>query len=351
MASCQTITVDAAAAVGIVGSITGPTSACANQTGVTYSIASVTNATSYNWTVPTTATVTAGQGTATITIAFGNVSGNICVDASNSCSTSAPNCLAVMISPIAPAIPGGITGATTVCNAGSGNYSIAPVTNATSYTWTAPTGGNVVSGQGTNSVTVNFGSTSGNVCVTASNACGTSLASCHAITVSPLLTVSVTSTNATCFSCADGSATATPTGGSAPYTYQWSPLAATTQSVSGLPRGTYSVQVTDAIGCMTIASVTISSPTGISTLTDNGTIKVFPNPANDYIFIEGTLSVAANLQVSIINMFGQKVMDKIVFANENFSEQLSISGLTNGVYLIEVRSGDMVRNAKIVKIQ
>jgi hypothetical protein len=128
-------------------------------------------------------------------------------------------------------------------------------------------------------------------------------------------------------------------------------MSATTQSISGLPAGTYSVQVTDAGGCNVLATVTITSPTGISTLTDNGTIKVFPNPANDYIFIEGTLSVTANLQVSIINMFGQKVMDKVVFANENFSEKLSIGGLTNGVYLIEIRSGDMVRNAKIVKIQ
>jgi hypothetical protein len=59
-----------------------------------------------------------------------------------------------------PAIPGTITGTAAICNVvGSTTeltYSIAAVTGATSYVWTAPTGANIVSGQGSTSVTVNF---------------------------------------------------------------------------------------------------------------------------------------------------------------------------------------------------
>ncbi len=67
---------------------------------------------------------------------------------------------------------GAITGQTTICGTPSGvPYNIAVVTGATSYTWTAPPGATIASGQGTNSITINYiaGSTSGNVAVFASD--------------------------------------------------------------------------------------------------------------------------------------------------------------------------------------
>ncbi len=353
--SCQTITVDPNPALGAVGTITGIAAACAGQTGVTYSIANVTNATSYNWTIPTLATIASGQGTNTITVDFGNVSGNICVDASNSCSTTSANCTAVTISPAAPAMPGGITGATTVCNSQSGvSYSISAVANATSYTWSVPSGGSITSGQGTTNITVSFGSTSGTVCVTADNVCGASASSCQAITVNAsILSVPTPTTSAaSCSSCCDGTATAAPTGGTAPYTYAWNTTPVqTSATANNLCASTdYTVCVTDAMGCVTCSSVNIPFATGISTLTDNGTIKVFPNPANNEIFIEGIMSAAANLQVNIWNMFGQKMQDKTFFTNGSFTERMSIESLPSGVYFIEIKSGDMKRETKIVKI-
>ena len=76
---------------------------------------------------------------------------------------------------ITPSTPGAITGNDTVCSGTAGEpYSIAVVSGAASYNWTVPSGATVTSGQGTTSITVDFGSASGNVSVTASNSCGTS---------------------------------------------------------------------------------------------------------------------------------------------------------------------------------
>jgi hypothetical protein len=64
--------------------------------------------------------------------------------------------------------------------------------------------------------------------------------------VDPTFTYSVSTTSVTCNN--DGAATATATGGTAPYTYSWS-SGQTTQTISNLTIGNYSVIVTDANGC------------------------------------------------------------------------------------------------------
>ena len=80
------------------------------------------------------------------------------------------------------------------------------------------------------------------------------------------LNVTATSTDA---ACADdnGTATANPTGGTAPYTYNWS-NGGTTQTITGLAPGTYTVTVTSADGCQGIATVVVGG--GGSTLGGNG---------------------------------------------------------------------------------
>jgi hypothetical protein len=80
------------------GTITGSSTVCANQTGVTYSVAAVPAATSYSWTLPAGAIITSGSGTNSITITYGSASGTIAVRAVNTCGQSNARNLAVNIS-------------------------------------------------------------------------------------------------------------------------------------------------------------------------------------------------------------------------------------------------------------
>jgi hypothetical protein len=67
--------------------------------------------------------------------------------------------------------PPPISGPTDVCEGQTGAvYSVTPVAGAT-YNWTVPAGATIVSGQGTSSITVNFGSNGGQVCVTITAPC------------------------------------------------------------------------------------------------------------------------------------------------------------------------------------
>lgn len=70
----------------------------------------------------------------------------------------------------------------------------------------------------------------------------------------------VVSTDASCFGVCDGTATVTPIGGTAPYTYLWVPGGQTTASVTGLCAGSYNVQISDSLGCIYTELVTIGEP-------------------------------------------------------------------------------------------
>ncbi|HYK47337.1 MAG TPA: T9SS type A sorting domain-containing protein, partial [Parafilimonas sp.] len=164
------------------GAIAGQTSGVCSSTKA-YSISAVAGATSYTWTVPAGASVSSGQGTTTVNIAFTTnfSSGTISVKANNSCASS--NASSVTVSG-APAQAGAISGPTAVCaNQANVNYSIAAVAGATSYTWTVPVGTSIKNGQGSTAIKVKIGTSGGNVTVKANNSCGSGLTNSVAVAI------------------------------------------------------------------------------------------------------------------------------------------------------------------------
>lgn len=76
------------------------------------------------------------------------------------------------------------------------------------------------------------------------------------------LTVTTAQTNVSCNSGTNGSASATGSGGTAPYTYKWT-TGSTAQSISSLSAGTYTATVRDVTGCIGTSSVVITQPNPI----------------------------------------------------------------------------------------
>lgn len=98
-----------------------------------------------------------------------------------------------------------------------------------------------------------------NVIVTDAN--GETATASVVISEPELLVVTVTGFGPTTAGGSDGFATAIVTGGTPPYTYLWNdPLAQTTQTATGLTAGTYTVTVTDANGCTTDETITLTDP-------------------------------------------------------------------------------------------
>ncbi len=77
------------------GAISGPEKLCPGDSDITYSILPVESSTYYLWTVPEDSKIISGQGTTSIKIKFGKISGSICVRANNNKVVTDPSCMAV----------------------------------------------------------------------------------------------------------------------------------------------------------------------------------------------------------------------------------------------------------------
>ncbi len=155
----------------VPGNITGPIAGLCDTT-VTYSIAAVSGAASYLWVVPAGANIVGASNGTTCTIQFnpGFTTGIISVYSINICGVAGgARSLSVKGIPQTPSV---INGPITIC-AFQQNvvYSTPAITGVNSYIWSVPSTATIVSGQGTNSITVNFGNKSGGINVQANRSC------------------------------------------------------------------------------------------------------------------------------------------------------------------------------------
>lgn len=170
----------------------------------------------------------------------------------------------VAVASTAVGTPAAISGSGSVsCSSSTTtSYSIAAVSGASTYTWTVPAGWTIDSGQGTTSITITTGGTTGGtISVIASGVCGTSLPTSKTITVGQLGADSISGTTALCASIANTTYSITAVTGATGYTWAFP---AGWSVVSGA--GTTSVTVTPSTTSGNV-SVVVTGPCGDSPAT------------------------------------------------------------------------------------
>lgn len=151
------------------------------------------------------------------------------------------------------------------------------------------------------------------------------------------------STNSTCATCPDGSASVSPTGGNAPYSYLWS-NGSTMGSILNVLPGTYTATITDANGCELTASVTINfSSLGIDELLQFG-VTVYPNPMTDFIKIESTKYAIESAQ--LIDNSGRLVLECAI---NNQIGTIETTQLAKGNYQLILKTADQTFKVQVVK--
>ncbi len=168
--------------IGNPEGINGQMEACPGETAVQYTTPNISGAVSYTWTLSDSdiATFNAnGQAsittTSTVYVDFdgtntGDVTLSVVANGGASCGSS-PESSETTISNEAIDDPGSISGYSTVVEFSLKQYSVPAIDGAVDYHWTVPTGATIDTDNG-NSIFVEFGDTSGDVTVTAEDACG-----------------------------------------------------------------------------------------------------------------------------------------------------------------------------------
>jgi len=176
----------------------------------------------------------------------------------------------VNTSPVAAITP---AGPSAICG-GAGSLTLTASGGGT-YLWNT-TGGSAT----TAAITA---TTSGTYAVTVTSAAGCTATASNVVTMDPVLTGSASATAESYYGTDNGTATVTPGGGTVAYSYSWS-NGGTTQTISALVAGTYTVTVTDALACTVTASATVTQPALVS----NGDIdpvasNLMTAPAGSYV--------------------------------------------------------------------
>jgi hypothetical protein len=244
------------------GVISGSVSVCQGQNSVTYSVPSITNATSYIWNLPFGATGTSTTNNIIVNYPKTAISGNITVKGHNQWGDGVVSSLGIIAS-LLPVNAGAISGITSVCQGQSSvNYSVPAIDNATSYTWTLPTGATGTST--TNNISLDFAdAVSGNITVKGHNDCGDGVISTLPVSVNQLPLITLIDKTTICGGSVSLNATTNYSGGGT-VNYLWSPTTGLNDATIANPTATvfndisYAVTINTPNSCSTSKSLSVT---------------------------------------------------------------------------------------------
>lgn len=319
------------------GTISGSSTVCtAGQ--FTYSVAAVSGATSYLWTLP------AGwSGTSTtnsITVNTTTSGGTISVAAVNACGTGTARTLSIT-GGSAPSQPGAITGNTAVCAGTSYNYSVAAVPGATSYIWSLPAGWSGASS--TNNITVVSGTAGGTLSVVAVNSCGNSIARTTStlITPVPAQPSPITGSTSVCPGSTQVYSVTLVQGANMVYNWNlpsgWSGTSSsnTITVIAGSTGGTITVFASNVCGAGVAQTLTVTSaplPAIPSTIaTAGGAVKVCPGDIKTYSIgnVSGATSYTWTAPPGATITSGQGTTSVVVSYGAGFTQSDSLKVYAN----------------------
>jgi autotransporter-associated beta strand protein len=266
-------------------SISGPATACANQTSLVYNTSPNAGRT-YAWNV-TGGTITAGAGTNSITVTWGsgasgsvNLTETISLTGCSAIATTYP----VTINPLPTP---SISGSNSVCTNQTGvTYSTPPSGN--SFSWAMIAGGTITSSTTTNSITVDWGAVgTGTLQLTetiGATSCSVTT-SLYNVTINSLPAPTVSGANVVCANAANVGYTTPALGGR---TYSWNVIGG---SITGPSNGNSVLVNWGGAGTGTVEVTEIINATGCAFTTSPYNVTINPNPTP---VVSGLVAVCAN---------------------------------------------------------
>jgi Secretion system C-terminal sorting domain/SprB repeat len=184
----------------------------------------------------------------------------------------------------------------------------------------------------------------------------TDVAGCTASTVftlAPLTALNISDTNiAPDPGLGGGAINITVLGGSLPLTFAWSDTSgvviSTQEDLINLKAGFYRVTVTDNQGCTVTKEIMVSLTVSTNELEQlNRALSIYPNPANQQIFVTLNTNSMALSSIEIMDMSGRMIVRQGLDASES---EVDISQLNDAVYFLKItsKSGSVIYKRLVV---
>ena len=339
------------------------------------------NATSYTWEAPAGAVISDGFGLTGnpltvdsaitkvyVTYPAGFNSGTLSVYASNACGDGPTTTL--NISSSIPGTPGAINGPTVnLCKKTGQTYSISAVPNATSYTWTLPSGATFSGSSTGTSVKVNYGNSftsTGTITVRANGTCGSSPVSSLVVSPAPATPGSISGNSSVCKSNTNVTYSISSVTGATSYSWTITGGATFVGSTTGRTvkvrftsatsnSATLSVRANNSCGGSAFSTKTINVNLGCRTISEEdepeaGIFSVYPNPAASNINVEFDALSGEQFNIRLIDMYGKLILEEKDLKGEGLMRNtINIENVTNGVYILLLeRDGVIVKTQTVV---
>jgi len=145
----------------------------------------------------------------------------------------------------------------------------------------------------------------------------------------------------------DGNLGVFPQAGAAPYSYLWN-NGETTNTLTNINSGEYSVTITDANGCVQILPINLFS-VGTQEIEELLDYSLFPNPTNGMTNLQIDFIQSVDLSVRISSMLGQTVYEQKVSQIRALNEQINTQNWSQGIYLLQIWVDGKVYTRKLVR--
>ncbi len=144
----------------------------------------------------------------------------------------------------------------------------------------------------------------------------------------------------------NGTAAAFASGGTPPYTYDWSEGDQTVM-IDGLGVGPVSVVITDANGCTAMQTTTIGV-TAVDDIESLTYFNLYPNPSDGYFQVVAEFDAREDLEVEVYSVVGQLIFAQPVSGTEVRLE-IDIRDMAKGTYILRMRgaNGSLIRKVVV----
>ncbi len=138
-------------------------------------------------------------------------------------------------------------------------------------------------------------------------------------------------------------------GGNGNYTFLWS-NGSTSDGLTNVGAGDYTLQVTDEKGCVqTFGPYTVSNVVAVDESKIVNKFTIHPNPASNFIELNAVLVSESDVFVKISNSLGKAIATQSYYGN--ILEKIDVSQYASGVYYVSLRTakGEITRRFMVIK--